>query len=348
MSRRPLHQRLIATAAVLVAILFGAAKLYAAVIADRSSSAPGMQTFGSGSMSVSNSSEGTAIFSLSNMAPGRGNQGEVTIGNTGTGPGALTLSSFDLSDTPGIYGGTLSKRLDLQIFNVTSSAAIPVYAGKLGSMPEQQLGALAAGDSRSYRFAVSMSDGGAPSSPYVDDNLYQRATASLGYDWTLTETTAADGPVPPDPDPDSPGGDGGSPPPVPVPPVAREQPCSERLVGGAQADRLTGTAADDLIYGFGGTDAILGMAGDDCAFGGSGGDRIYGGPGSDRLRGGLERDLIDGGSGPDVVFARDGESDSIDCGRGQDTVFVDEHDSARGCEIAHRLYLDVFDSGKGP
>jgi len=89
-----------------------------------------------------------------------------------------------------------------------------VFDGPLASMPELQLGAVEAGESRTYRFVVTMLDGGSPASPFVDDNLYQRASASLGYQWTLTEVEGG-GPEPgepsvpapqtQDPPPDQPG-----------------------------------------------------------------------------------------------------------------------------------------------
>jgi Ca2+-binding RTX toxin-like protein len=207
-------------------------------------------------------------------------------------------------------------------------------------MPTLQLGALAAGQSRTYRFAVAMLDGGAPSSPYVDDNVYQRATASLGYEWTLTEIEAgapesgeppgshepwipqlAPGPVAPNP---SPGGDGKS------------------RSGTPHADSLFGTAKADVIHGLAGPDSIFGKRGPDYLLGDSGGDRVHGGAGADRLRGGIGSDRIYGEAGSDVIYARDGEADVVDCGDGQDLAYVDEHDLARGCEIVKREYGRLF------
>lgn len=341
MLRRRLDQRLLATAGVLLAVLAGAATLYAAGLVELGSARPGIQTFSSGAMSVSNSKDGAAIFDLSNIGPGISDEGEVTIGNSGAAPGTLALSSLGLSDAPGIYGGALSEMLELRIADVTGGADVEVYAGALASMPEMQLGTLVAGASRTYRFSVGMRDGGSPSSPYVDDNLYQRAAMSLGYQWTLTETEGGiEPPEPLPPDPAVPAG--GSSPPVDARSAQRP------LVGDAHPNSLVGTPRHDLIYGLGAADAIFGRGGDDYIFGGAGADRLHGGLGADRLRGGTGPDAIAGGEGPDVVFARDGEADFADCGAGADTVFVDAHDRTRNCESVYPRYGRLFEREPSP
>jgi Ca2+-binding RTX toxin-like protein len=324
--RRFLDPRLIGKLIVLLAILVGAPKLYAAATAGSGSPLPRAQTLASGSMSVADSNDGSAIFSISSMAPGKADQGEVTIDNTGSAPGSLVLSSFNRLDSPGTYGGLISEVLDLRVVNVSGDSRREVYSGKLGSMPEQQLGTLAVGGSGSYRFIVSMPDGRSPPTPWAGDNVYQGASASIGYDWTLTEVAGDGGPLPADPVP-----------PVPVPntPVI-PQSCSTLLSGGSDADQLIGTAVGDLIYGRGGADVILGLAGDDCAYGGSGDDSIYGGTGNDQLSGGGGADMINGGSGSDLMLARHGGVDSIRCGSGRDNAVVDRRDHVSGCEIVHR------------
>jgi len=324
--RRLLDPRLIGKLIVLLAILVGAPKLYAAATAGLGSPLPRAQTLAAGSMSVADSKEGTAIFTIKGIAPGKADQGEVTIDNTGAAPGSLALSSFNRLDSPGTYGGVLSEVLDLRVVHVTGDARTEVYSGKLGSMPEQQLGTLAAGGSGTYHFIVSMPDGGSPPTTWAGDNVYQGASASIGYDWTLTEAPGDGGPTPPDP----------VPPVRPPAPPAVPQSCSTLLSGGPRADRLVGTGVGDLIHGRGGADVIRGLAGDDCAYGGSGGDAIYGGTGNDRLSGGRGADRINGGSGSDLIVARHGGIDSIRCGSGRDTAVVDRRDRVSGCEIVRR------------
>ncbi|HYJ23016.1 MAG TPA: hypothetical protein VEW07_13450 [Solirubrobacterales bacterium] len=341
MRSRPLGRRLLATAGVILAVLAGAVALYASAAVRNGSASPGVQAFASGSMSVSNSNDGAAIFDISGIGPGMSGEGEVTIGNTGTVPATLALASFDRSDAPGLYGGALSTRLDLRVADVTGGGDVEVYAGELVSMPELRLGILAAGELRTYRFTVGMRDGGAPSSPYVDDNLYQRASTSLGYDWVLTEADggAVDPPgAPTAPAPTAPGPLASA----PSGPGLPALPGSGALVGDSHPNSLVGTPGDDLIYGLGAADRIFGRGGDDYVFGGAGADWLHGGPGSDRLRGGVGADRIDGGPGADILFARDGEADILDCGGGADTAYVDERDRARNCEAIHSQYGRLF------
>jgi hypothetical protein len=332
MGRRYLRRRLIATA-VLAGVLVGATQLFAAVLAPRNAG-PQMRTTASGALSLSNSKDGVAIFTASNLAPGHSTEGTVTIANTGSAPGSLALSTSELSDSAGTYGGTLSEVLDLRIADTGSGAEI--YSGKFDAMPEQQLSSLVPGESRAYRFSVSLPDSGSPAADWSGENIYQRASASVSYDWTLTESQ----------------GDGSNEPPASVPmaplspasilPVPSDSPASSKLIGSPHADRLIGTARADLIYGLAGADRIFGRGGNDYVLGGFGADWMRGGAGSDRLRGGLGRDHIYGGSGSDVIFARDGESDFIDCGNGRDMAFVDQHDLTRRCETVHRLYRRLF------
>jgi hypothetical protein len=339
----PLSRRLLATVGVVLALLAGGAALYAAAAVRPGPAGLGVRAFASGSMSVSDSKDGAAIFDISGIGPGTGGEGEVTIDNTGTAPGTLTLASFDRADVPGFYGGALSGRLDLRVADVTAGGERQVYAGELVSMPELQLGTLAAGEFRTYRFSIGMHDGGAPSSPYVDDNLYQRASTSLSYDWTLTEAQEGGGPEPPETVPPVPV----LPPPVPLAsvPAGPDLPApadSRSLIGDAHSNSLVGTPQHDLIYGLGGADTIFGRGGDDYIFGGAGADWLHGGLGSDRLRGGVGSDHVEGGSGSDILFARDREGDVVDCGSGADTAYVDEHDRAGNCEAVHRRYGRLF------
>jgi Ca2+-binding RTX toxin-like protein len=327
-----LRIRLFATVAVLIPVLVGAAVLHAATGGLRRADSPQIRTVASGSISVVNSRDGAAIFRLANIGPGSFGEGEVTITNSGTVPGSLALSSSGGSDSAGLYGGVLSERLHLEVSDVSGGASAPVYLGRFDAMPTQALGVLVAGASRTYRFRVSMVDGGAPSTPYVDDNLYQRASADINYDWALTEVEEAEEEAEPGKPPSA----------VPPAPPSPEAPAPlhsqhHHLVGTPHHDSLVGTSRDDEIYGLGANDLIRGLGGDDYILGGNGADSVHGGPGADRIRGGPGPDRIFGDAGPDLIYARDGEADSVDCGSGVDFAYLDERDSARGCESVSRL-----------
>lgn len=308
---------------VLAALMIGAALLYAAGEWQPAAATPQLEASAAGSLELTNSRAEGAILDLDNLAPGITGQGEVTIGNAGTAPGTLALTAADLGDSPGRYGGTLSDRLLLRIEQLGPTTTEEVYSGQLGAMPELSLGTLAAGESRTYRLLVTMLDGGAPASPFVEDNVYQRATTSVGYQWTLTESEGgAPNPEPPPKPPAEP------PPPSTAPPASPPPPGETQL-----ADRLIGTEANDVIRGLGGADRLYGEGGRDRLFGGPGADWLFGGAGNDRLLGGAGRDHLLGGAGADAIFARGGGKDLVNCGSGRDTVHVDPLDRARNCEV---------------
>ncbi|HVX32318.1 MAG TPA: calcium-binding protein [Solirubrobacterales bacterium] len=331
MSGRRLRIRLAASSGALLLAAAAVATVYGAGPLPGHRPSPSLtELAATGAISISDSKEGGAIFTLSNFAPGMTGAGEVSIGNTGSAPGDLTLSTSDRSDSPGFYGGALSERLGLVLTDVDGSGRRIVYAGDLWSMPSLDLGTLAAGESRTYRFAVKMRDQGAPSTPYVGDNLYQRASASLGFRWTLTELEGEPPSEPPAAEPPGPPAPPASevPPtsaPAPPPPATPRSP--HVLIGTRRADRLAGTPEDDLIRGLAGADTISGRAGDDHLLGGPGADRIIGGPGSD---------LLVGGAGADVIHAEDGERDVVDCGPGTDVAYLDAGDRATHCERTRR------------
>ncbi|MEX2032745.1 MAG: hypothetical protein WEA81_07745, partial [Dehalococcoidia bacterium] len=138
-------------------------------------------TAGGGSLTLSNSREGSALLSLAPMRPGDSVTGTVTIGNTGTLPGDLTLSTSNLVNVPGAGGGALSATLDLLIEDVTNAGSpVGVYSGTIPAMAPIGLGSLAAGASRDYSFRVLFPDTGG------GDNAYQGSSTSVQFDWTAT------------------------------------------------------------------------------------------------------------------------------------------------------------------
>jgi hypothetical protein len=165
------------------AIVVGSSALFS------TSSANPSNTFSSGTLSQSNSKEGTAILSATKMIPGDTKNGTVEITNTGDVSGKFSLSSSNLSDTPGPNGGKLSQRLKLKIEDVTNaSSPTTIYDGSFDSMPVQQLGTWGAGDKHTYKFAVTFPDTGTPSSPTTGDNAYQGSSTKLDFNWSATSS----------------------------------------------------------------------------------------------------------------------------------------------------------------
>lgn len=143
-----------------------------------------------GSLTLSNSKEGSAILALGGMRPGDFVDGTVTIGNTGTIPGDLTLSTSNLVDAPGAGGGALSSELDLVVTDITNAGSpTTVYTGKIAALTPAALGTLAAGDSRTYEFRVLFPDTGPGA-----ENAYQGSSMSVQFDWTATNDQDFDPP----------------------------------------------------------------------------------------------------------------------------------------------------------
>ncbi|MEA2191990.1 MAG: spore coat-associated protein, partial [Solirubrobacteraceae bacterium] len=192
--------------AAAVAVLAATAALATTATRDAVDAAPGQQALASGALSMSNSRDGRAIFSASEVAPGATTTGTVTIRNTGSLAGSLALSP-GVAETSGARGRALLSALRLRIADVTDPVESAVYNGGLEQLPQLALARIEPGSARSYRFSALLPDGG-PSPDGAGDNLLQRASISVAYDWTLTEASA--------PPPAPPVG----PPPVVPPPVA--------------------------------------------------------------------------------------------------------------------------------
>ena len=153
-----------------------------------------------GSLTLSNDKEGAAVLSLGGMRPGDSVTDTVTLGNTGTLDGDLSLATSNLVDTPGSGGGMLSGELDLRVRDVTVPASpVVVYSGKIDALTPVALGTLAAGATRVYEFRVLFPDVGPGA-----ENAYQGSAVSVQFDWSAfnggpdvdpPETTITSGPA---------------------------------------------------------------------------------------------------------------------------------------------------------
>ncbi len=148
--------------------------------------APNLQlASASGALSLTNSKEGSAIFRAAAMRPGEEASGSVTITNTGTVTGALSLTPAAPTDTPGTGGGRLSSRLSLLVIDVTTvTTPVTLYAGTLEQMDPTDVGALLPGQHRTYLFVASLPPSGA-------DNAFQGASLTTGFIWSATGAAAA-------------------------------------------------------------------------------------------------------------------------------------------------------------
>ena len=178
-----------ALSALVFLVLAGSAT--AAVVARHSESAAAARPIAaSGSFSFANSGDGAPIFSATGIAPGDSVSGSVEIANSGGEPGQLRLSQHDVTDIPGSGGGELSRRLGLQVTDVTAPAhPVPVYAGPLAPMPAQAAGQLQPGERRTYEFVATLPAAGPVGASAQND--VQGASASVAYTWTASEVSAS-------------------------------------------------------------------------------------------------------------------------------------------------------------
>ena len=153
-------------------------------------------TDATGDLSIWNSLDGQAVFQFSALAPGHSVSGTVQLKNTGGLPGDLGLQQLDVLDQPGVNGGRLSDAVQLDITDVTGGSSIPVFAGRIGTLASQPLGAIGPGEGRTFHFRASLPDTGQPPSPTGGDNAYAGSGITMRYAWNATSsgTIAPSGP----------------------------------------------------------------------------------------------------------------------------------------------------------
>ena len=152
------------------------------------SSANPANTFASGTLSILNSNEGTAVLSASNLRPaGTPAVGVVDIENTGSLSGDFTLSRSTPVDSDA--GNPLSGKLNITVVDCgTFSSGTPacgdgdddvrVSGGTIAGMGTTSLGTYAAGDKHRYRFTVQL-DGTA-------GDAYQGGDSEVEFDFNAS------------------------------------------------------------------------------------------------------------------------------------------------------------------
>jgi spore coat-associated protein N len=174
----------------LLTLLLAAAAVVGSGADFTASSANPSNTFASGTLTIANSKEGTAVLTASNLKPGgTAATGTVDIENTGSLSGAFTLSRTAPVDSDG--SNPLSGKLNLTVVDCgTFSGTAPTcgdgddvtkYSGgtiaQMGTAGHliSGLGTYAANEKHRYQFTVQL-DGSA-------GNAYQGGTSSVEFDW---------------------------------------------------------------------------------------------------------------------------------------------------------------------
>lgn len=124
----------------------------------------------SGTLKHTNSKDGGAIFSLTDLKPGDTVNGTLTLTNTGSLPAAFSLTEFASAN------GFSGSYLNLAVKNTTTGAT--VYSGTFGGLADgakNDLGVIAAGVANTFVFTVTL----AQDAP----NSEQGKTANASYQW---------------------------------------------------------------------------------------------------------------------------------------------------------------------
>jgi spore coat-associated protein N len=138
-------------------------------------------TFTAGTLTIGNS-QASAILSATNLKPGETTSGTVDIQNTGSLPGAFTLSTSNPVDTSGLLAQLDLKIEDCGVFSgstaPTCGSGTIVHNGKAATLSSTALGTFAASAKHRYKFDVTM--------PTSIANSFQGKTASVEFDWDAT------------------------------------------------------------------------------------------------------------------------------------------------------------------
>jgi hypothetical protein len=143
----------------------------------QSSSANTGNIIKAGVVSVTNGSAGSAVLTVANLAPGKTATGSVTITNSGDLPALVAVRGSNIVDSPA--SPALSAKLNLTVEDVTASSTL--YSGTLGGFTEVPAGSLPVAAAHTFRFTVSMPDGGLGA-----EDAYQGARTTLDLAFVLT------------------------------------------------------------------------------------------------------------------------------------------------------------------
>jgi hypothetical protein len=144
-----------------------------AVAASRPAVPVAEATAASGSLELTSSRTGGAIFKAASLAPGQAAGGRVRIRNSSKRAATIYLSQRRIADRPGAGGGRLSTRLRLRVDDLSRRRT--VYSGPFRGLRRKRIGRFRARESRRFRFTVTM--------PLALENAYQGSSVSSSYRW---------------------------------------------------------------------------------------------------------------------------------------------------------------------
>jgi hypothetical protein len=168
-----------------------------------------------GPITITSSSNGTALLHGEGIMPGDTVTGLITLTNAGDKPGTLALTLGGLRDRPGFYGGRLSSVLRLQLDDLTGGGA--AVNTTLARTAPLVLADLKGRQARTYKVTATFPDTGVPPGPGLGDNAQQGSSVEVAMTWQLTEKAPAVPKPPTRPVTPPAGGGGVAPAPGPTP-----------------------------------------------------------------------------------------------------------------------------------
>jgi hypothetical protein len=131
-----------------------------------------------GSVHISNSLEGRAIFGAEALRPGASTTGTVRIGNDGNVRSVVTLTGTRDPET-----GLVSLANSLQLTVADVDDALTLYSGPAAGFTTVAVGSLDVGESRELRFTATL--------PSSAGNALQGASTTLGLLWSASAAPGA-------------------------------------------------------------------------------------------------------------------------------------------------------------
>ena len=119
-------------------------------------SANDSNVFIAGTFGHVNNRNGQVMLQATGMEPGDSSVGTMTLTGAGTLAGDYTLAPASLTDVP--ETPALSGRLTLTIED-TTGAPVTLFDDAVADLDEEDLGVIAPGETRSYRFTLEYPDG---------------------------------------------------------------------------------------------------------------------------------------------------------------------------------------------
>jgi Camelysin metallo-endopeptidase len=167
----------------LLTLLLAAGAVVGSGASFTASSANPANTFSSGTLTMDNSEEGSAILTASNMRPGDATNGTVDIQNNGSLSGDFTLSRTAPVDSGS--ASPISEKLNVTVIDcgefvgatqpTCDAGDVTKYSGTLAAMGTTALDSYDAGEKHRYEFRVEL-DGSA-------GNEYQGGSSTVQFNF---------------------------------------------------------------------------------------------------------------------------------------------------------------------